>query len=216
LRNGETTPSVIAAIASLTRTTAQGSPNGFARAYLDLAPTGSTGDNNFDEDDLIEINGTDYTFKATPTLANHVDIGADFDESVTNLLAKIATDAAVTARVVGSANLYAQAAIGGEAGNAITVAATLAAGGEWCEDPDYITPTATLANGDADSVGQYIGHPCRVGDSPGPYAWYAWNGTTWDISAPTGVIENPNNPGFYLRLTVDGDGALAHEPYTLS
>lgn len=40
---------------------------------------------NVVEDDTVTVNGTVYTFKATPTLPFHVKIGSDFNDSEYNL-----------------------------------------------------------------------------------------------------------------------------------
>lgn len=56
------------------------------------------GASNVSEDDTITVNGRAYTFKAAPTLATEIDIGADNDETAANVQAKLAasTAAAIT------------------------------------------------------------------------------------------------------------------------
>jgi hypothetical protein len=56
------------------------------------------GASNVSEDDTITVNGREYTFKASPSATTDIDIGADNDETASNIQAKLAasTAAAIT------------------------------------------------------------------------------------------------------------------------
>jgi hypothetical protein len=78
--------------------------------------------------------------------------------------------------------------------------------------PDIGTFTALTIAAGPSLVGTFVGQRCIVG-TVNPVE-YTWDGTAWYLSAPSGVIEDPNTPGGYLRLTVDSEGAMNPTAYT--
>jgi len=61
-----------------------------------VAATGTItiGVTNVSENDTITVNGREYTFKASPTLATEIDIGADNNETASNIKEKLAASSA--------------------------------------------------------------------------------------------------------------------------
>jgi hypothetical protein len=97
---------------------------------------------NVAADDTVVIGNITYTFKATPAAAYDVDVGADLDTSITNLVLAINRTGTPGATTYHSATV---------AHPAVTAAADLA--------NDAIDLTARIAGSDANSIYLAATHP---------------------------------------------------------
>lgn len=79
--------------------------------------------NQPNEDDTTVVGGKTYTWKASPTLSTHIQIGDDIPDSCANLANKINTDTATTlcTAVPHSSTVTLTANTAGSAGNSITL-----------------------------------------------------------------------------------------------
>ena len=112
-----------------------------------VAATGTItiGAGNAEEDDTVTVNGVEFTFKAAPSGAREVDIGADNDESAANLQAKlVASQAAAVLKAeytVADNVVTVTYKVPGTAGNAFTLA----------KDGTNITVSGATLSGGADT-----------------------------------------------------------------
>jgi len=81
--------------------------------------------------------------------------------------------------------------------------------------------TRTAAQGkpvDGSTNATEVGQFCIVGNSGGNrvvYQCVQLSPSRWQLVS-AGIIENPNTAGAFLRITVDSDGAIATQPYSLT
>lgn len=182
------------------RTAAQGAPRG-AAASVTWAPSGPNNDIIFTAVAAGSA-GNSITFQANE--AADLDIFVSDNEIVINFVDGVTTANQVIAAIESSAEasaLVTAAVAPGNSGNGVIIA-----GGA-------IGP---MTGGIDAPVALVPGQFCIVG-TVNPVVFQVLNAsnlTQWTLVGPAGVIEDPNIVGQYLKLTVNGGGAMSPTTYT--
>lgn len=196
------------ASSAVTRTLADGLPiiGAFATTSVAIGA-------NFIADDTVTIAGDVYTFKAVPNSAYEVTLGGSANDSIANLNTLIANGNGYTpanTNVLGTVDggdWVLTALTAGIAGNDFTVESTV-------NDYDGLV----FAGGVDPETPVKAGQLCVYGENTNKLTFIAYGDTSddWALIGPENVIEDPNNPGSFIEITIDGDEALGHQPYNLN
>lgn len=196
---------------ALTRTAAEGSPNGASASNTLSAgglPTGT-----------VTIGDVTYTFVVST--ANPYELYAD--DAAGAIAVLIAAINGNPHPDVGAGTLphpivTAEAGIG----DTLIVKSSPGTGGDYngvvttAEGTGLTWNLSALLGGINGAGGTFAGQKCIVGDSAKNKVTYEWDGEIWRVSAPSNVSEDPNNPGQYLELFVNADLALDFRTYSLA
>jgi hypothetical protein len=159
---------------------------------------------NFSENHYINVGPASHVFKASPVGINEVQLGDDFEESISNLAASMESFGTASLELFDDWFIRITAAVPGGEGNDLVVSSNISGfgGDQHLEDGEDSSA----------GIGQFVGHLLRAGETA-PYAWYKWNGTMWEyqyagiVSADISDATADAIPGMVVKR--DGSGGAS-------